>query len=321
MNITNITDILNAKDNDTIDLTANALYTVTAPLVIKANNLKINGNGATIMRTGTGSTTFSVTGHTLNVNNLTFDSDHPLAKSNKKTGYNAIRAYAPGILVNHCIGKNIDDLVFLEATATGSQVTSCVGTNEVRGDLIYIAGTKDVIISYLTATESQNEHIIRVEMSEAVGNIPPANSAGNITITYCNLNNSDGKETIAIRNCGGPISVTGCSLGAWVRAGQVAPAGYPVSTNSVSNFTIAGCHFTNKAFLQLDQGLINTVVHQNIFDIYSAYEAIRICGPNVNVKLQNNIRKILQTPHSNCLYVAAGLSKTDSVVETGTLVQ
>ncbi len=309
--------------NGTITLPAGR-FIVPVGQSITPDGVKVIGAGVsktTIVWTHNGgngaSSGLSIGGDNCEIGGIHFDSDMPynaaVPSSKNKVGINAIRCYGNSPNIHDCSGSNVDDLIFFDQ-CVGGKVTNVTTDLTIRGDAIWIGGATGITLSKLTIVGSQNEHGIRVD-----ANRYGQNTAANILIDSCDVGNSDGKESIAVRMAIGLVTIQYCTLRAWSRAGQVST---PPSTVTVPNIVYTANQFVNKAYLQIDQGVTATG-KSNHWMNYNAYCPVHVTGPNVHVNLTlcgtTDAEAIdPNNPNGHDLVASGGLSPTDVVVVTRT---
>ena len=103
------------------------------------------------------------------------------------------------LFVRNCTFRNVDDGLHCQPQARGLVAIDCKFTNELRACAAYLDAMQDVVILGFNAVGSVCEHIIRSE------------GAQNVLVAGCDVDNHDGKETIAIR-MGSNVSIIGNTL-------------------------------------------------------------------------------------------------------------
>lgn len=308
-----------AKAGDTITLAAG---TFTAPVgaISLPERCKLLGAGSKLTRIVFVRTANSSTGIRGNAGNeiggIAFDSDQPLATKGKgKVGINALRLYGHDFNLHDLTFSNVDDAVFVEASASGVGRNLANADSTIRGDFIFIGGAQGVTFEDCDCPGSHNEHSWRVDTDPETG----ADTAGQITARHCHFGNFDGKESMAFRTAsGGAILVDDCDLDEWSRDGQVAPAGAKPPLMTIRSITYNNCRFHQGAFLQVDQGASAWLVNCT-FDNFAAYCPLHATGPNL--RLTTIGMKLVDQPNqpgiNHDMVMLNGIAATDTVVING----
>lgn len=269
--------------NTILLLPAGATFDLKAAAVIAQNGitLRATGSGAAprIVRTVTpGSySTLVVTGTNVSIEGIEFDSDHPLLPANNvKVGVYAINVQGKNLFVRNCNFRNIDDALHCNDYASGMVIVNCNCTNELRAYGAYLAAMQDVVILKMTAVGSVCEHIIRLE------------GAMNVLVDGCDVNNTDGKETIAIRN-GSNVAVNNNTIRAWTRISQgisAQPGVYCKQILFAANY-YSGLS-PDDAWVALNPGSQTVLFDSNIFDVDANQGCIAVQAPSTGLTFTNN---------------------------------
>ena len=291
-------------------LPAGAAYDVKTPITISVDGIALRAAGAgaapcirRIAAPGVYST-LVVQGADVSFEGIVFDSDQPLKPTgNNKVGIYAINNYGRNLLVRHCVFRNVDDGLHCEPQANGLVVLDCQYTDELRACGVYTASMQNVVILGISAVGSVCEHIVRLE------------GAHNVLVTGADVNNSDGKETIAIRYAQ-YVSVTGNTIRAWARVSQGIQAQPGVYCKNV---LFASNHFVglrpDGPWLQVNPGCQTLWADANAFDVDANQGCIAVQAPSTDLKFTGNqlclvpgatACKPLVRPFGNPVYTETG---------------
>ena len=283
--------LASAKTGQTIQLAAGQ-YLITGPAAINANNLRLLGAPAGVTRivrkSVPGTTTgILLAGDNIEVAGIVFDSDKAIGKPgipgwNAKVSVNALRVTGKDAYIHGCTARNVDDFVFLAQTSAGARVLNNQSTTELRGDAIYLESCQGALIQGNTIPMSNNEHGIRIDGVNATS---PSRF---ITIAGNDIGNTDGKESIAIRQ-GWNILVENNTLRAWARLSQGIAADGKANA-CCGNCTFSNNHFTLGAWLTLNPYTPGTIVKNNTFVLDAAHTAVAIQGPQASADIYDNIK-------------------------------
>ena len=197
-----------------LQLPAGATYDLKTPITLAADGITLRpagpGPSPRIRRIAAAGvySTLIIPASDVSIEGIEFDSDQPLKPSdNQKVGIFAINVRGSNLLVRNCTFRNVDDGVHCQPEARGLMVLNCQFTRELRSCAVYLDAMQNAAVLGITALGSVCEHIVRLE------------GAQNILIHGNDIDNHDGKETIAIR-MGHCIAVTGNIIRAWARISQ-----------------------------------------------------------------------------------------------------
>ena len=212
--------------------------------------------------------TLVIGGADISIEGIEFDSDQPLKPSgNVKVGIYALNIMGQRLLVRDCTFRNVDDGLHCQPQARGLVAIGCTFTNELRACGVYLDAMQNVVILGFNAAGSVCEHIIRLE------------GAQNVLVSGCDVDNKDGKETIAIR-IGGNVSVTGNTIRAWARISEGTAAAPGVYCR---NILFASNHFAglrpDGPWLQVNPGSQTVLFDGNTFDVDANQVAVAIQAP------------------------------------------
>ncbi|HET6249919.1 MAG TPA: hypothetical protein VFE47_19675 [Tepidisphaeraceae bacterium] len=251
--------------------------------------------------------TLVIGGADISIEGIEFDSDQPLKPApavNGKVSVYALNIMGQNLLVRNCNFRNVDDALHCEPQARGLVAIDCTFTDELRSCAAYLDAMQNVTLLGLKAAGSVCEHIIRLE------------GAQNVLVSGCDIDNKDGKETIAIR-MGTNVSIAGNTLRAWARISEgtaAAPSVY------CKNILFATNHFAglrpDGPWLQINPGSQKVLIDANTFDVDATQVAIAVQAPVTALTLTNNeLSRVNGATSSRALVDPFG---NPGFVETGT---
>ena len=321
-----------AKDGETIALPLADAYSVTGTPRVLGKSITVDFGGKTVYLTpAAGASTAiavgpiygpSSSGAAFTIRNANF-LGVARAGTVATNAIVAIRAYSPGLTLTACSVDNVNCFLELDRQtvpgkgtdaggADDATVTSCSGGLSIGGDFIF--NTCDNSHITCKVLRSLGQHNVRQDVN-ADGHLPTGN-----VYDHCELTNTNGKETLAIRM--GDAIVQYCLFHGWARAGQNKAKG----VGSNAKVAWLNCHWDTqiKGGCQLD--CVEGVEFQVIgcqFDAFASDDIAISAGTDTNdLTLTNNVRHVapagLTLKYPLCVPVGKPAA---TVHETGTVVK